>query len=118
MNGSVKLAYVLAAHNNLVQDNRCMAGVKDENLLYSAIDGQYWYEPGIAQIIHVAYSICANHVFCDGNKRTAFLTLKLLESDLGHVCDWTAIAYVVLELAANSISKEEFYTKIVSAILI
>lgn len=118
MNGTVKLSYVLSVHNSLVRDNHCMDGIKDENLLQSAIDGQYWYEPGIDQIIHVAYSICANHVFADGNKRTAFLTLKLLETDLGHICDWTAIAYIVLDLATNSISKHDFHDKIVSAILI
>lgn len=117
MNSTVKLSYVLSVHNNLVRDNYCIAGVKDENLLQSAIDGQYWYEQGIDQIIHVAYSICANHVFTDGNKRTAFLTLKLLETDLGHICDWSAIAYIVLELATNSISKSDFHDKIVSAIL-
>ena len=118
MSHTVNLAYVLSAHENLVRNKHCLAGIKDENLLYSAIEGQYWYEPGADQIIHVSYSICANHVFLDGNKRTSFLTLKLLETDLGYICDWMSIAYTILDLAANSISKENFYNRILSAILI
>lgn len=55
MKGTVKLAYVLSVHDNLVRDHHCMAGIKDANLLHSAIDGQYWYNPGVDQIVHVTY---------------------------------------------------------------
>lgn len=109
---TVAFDYVMEVHNNLVRDKHCLAGIRDSNLLQSAIDGQYWYEFGIEQIIHVAYSICANHVFTDGNKRTAFLTLKLLETQLNHICDWEMVAHIVLDLATNSTPKEEFHCKI------
>lgn len=112
MSHTVKFNYVLEVHENLVRDKHCIAGIRDENLLISAIDGQYWYDAGIEQIIHVAYSICANHVFTDGNKRTAFLTLKLLETKLGFVCDWENIAHVVLELATHSTEKNIFHEQI------
>ena len=111
-NFTVNFNYVIEVHENLVQDKHCIAGIRDENLLISAIEGQYWYEVGVEQIIHVAYSICANHVFTDGNKRTAFLTLKLLETQLGYICDWENIAYVVLDLATYSTEKLEFHKKI------
>ncbi|MFR6291735.1 MAG: Fic family protein [Peptococcaceae bacterium] len=117
MNQTVSFTYVLNVHQNLVHDYHCMPGIKDENLLHSAIDGQYWYEPGVDQIIHVAYSICANHVFSDGNKRTTFLVLKLLENDFNYICDWSQIAHIVLDLATNSISREQFHDAIVKAIL-
>ena len=70
---TVKFNYVMEVHENLSRDKRCIAGIRDENLLISAIEGQYWYETGIEQIIHVAYSICANHVFTDGNREPHFL---------------------------------------------
>ena len=114
----VELDYVIEAHNSLVHDKRCLGGIKDKNLLISAVNGQYWYEYGVEQIIHVAYSICANHVFFDGNKRTAFLTLKLLEIKLGYVCDWNNIAHTVLELATNGLEKEKFSSYIKEAILL
>lgn len=49
MKQTVAFNYVLTVHQNLVDDHHCMAGIKDENLLHSAINGQYWYEPGIDQ---------------------------------------------------------------------
>lgn len=113
---TVDFNYVIEVHENLVRDKHCIAGIRDHNLLLSAIDGQYWYKPGVEQIIHVAYSICANHVFTDGNKRTSFLTLKLLETQLGHICDWESIAYVVLDLATHSTEKQIFQEKIKSFI--
>ena len=115
---TVQFNYVMEVHENLVRDKHCIAGIRDENLLISAIEGQYWYEAGIEQIIHVAYSICANHVFTDGNKRTSFLTLKLLETKLGYVCDWENIAHVVLDLATNSTEKHDFHEKIRNYIFI
>ena len=39
-----KFNYVMEVHKNLVRDNRCIAGIRDENLLISAIEGQYWYD--------------------------------------------------------------------------
>lgn len=109
---TVKFYYVMEVHENLVRDKHCIAGIRDENLLMSAIEGQYWYDIGIEQIIHVAYSICANHVFTDGNKRTSFLTLKLLETKLGYVCDWETIAHIVLDLATHSTNKKIFHEQI------
>lgn len=41
---TVKFNYVMEVHKNLVRDNRCIAGIRDENLLISAIEGQYWYD--------------------------------------------------------------------------
>lgn len=111
-NFTVNFNYVLEVHENLVRDKHCIAGIRDSNLLMSAIEGQYWYTPGIEQVIHVAYSICANHVFTDGNKRTAFITLKLLETQLGYVCDWEIIAYIILELATTSTEKQVFHQQI------
>ena len=112
MQQTVDFDYVMEVHEQLVQGKHCLAGIRDENLLISAIDGQYWYEYGIEQVIHVAYSICANHVFTDGNKRTCFLTLKSLETDLGYVCDWECIAQIVLDLATYSTEKQLFHQQI------
>lgn len=114
---TVPFHYVVEVHENLVKDKHCIAGIRDENLLISAIDGQYWYEAGIEQIIHVAYSICANHVFADGNKRTCFLTLKLLEIKLGYICDWECIAQIVLDLATYSTEKNIFHENIRNCII-
>lgn len=113
----VDLSYCLEAHDHLVETIGCLGGIRDENLLLSAINDQAWYEDGVDQIIHVAYSICAYHVFFDGNKRTSFLTLKLLDIRLSLICDWDKIANIILELATIGMEKEEFSKRIKKAIL-
>lgn len=113
----VTIDYITEIHAQLVENHQCFHGVRDENLLISAIDGQNWHDDPIDQIIHVAYSVCANHVYNDGNKRTSFLVLKLLEMKLNLVCDWSNIAQIVLDLATHTMSKIDFENKIKENIL-
>lgn len=118
MNTVVSIDYIHSIHSSLEYDKRCMKGIRDLNLLQSAIEGQQWFPDPVDQIIHVAYSICANHVYNDGNKRTAFLTLKLLETKLNYICYWPEIAEIILELAINSTQKDIFVQNIKDNILI
>lgn len=113
----INIDYLLAAHKALEDSRKCLAGIRDHNLLMSAIEGQRWYADPIDQIIHIAYSICAGHVFNDGNKRTTFLILRLLEQRLGFICDLDGMATAILDLATNSISKEAFTQQIKACII-
>lgn len=111
----ITLDYLLSVHSYLENNGYCASGIRDKNLLYSAIGGQDWYDHEINKIIHVAYSICANHIFIDGNKRTAFLICSQLEA-LGYVFDSLEIASHILELATNSTDKAIFVERIKSCI--
>lgn len=112
----ITLEYLLSVHSYLENNGYCASGIRDKNLLHSAIGGQDWYENEIDKIIHVAFSVCANHVFIDGNKRTTFLILKYLENPLTYTLDTKEIASHILELATNSTNKALFIERIKSCI--
>lgn len=112
----ISLDYLINIHRYLEANGYCACGIRDENLLHSAIEGQGWYENEIDKILHVAYSICANHVFIDGNKRTSFLVIKYLENPLSYTLDTKEIARHILELATHSTDKLSFIEHIKTCI--
>ena len=108
---------VFAMHQRLEELNFCRRGVRDNNLLLSAIGGQQWYQDIFKQYIHVAYSINAFHIFFDGNKRTCFLVLKELNK-FRYYFDDSLLSDEVLNLANNSgMSKDEFYNRVYNCLL-
>ncbi len=71
---------VLAFHGKLISTHGGLPGVRDRNLLASALDrlqNAFHYEdpkPTLFQLAALyAHCIARNHPFVDGNKRTAFL---------------------------------------------
>jgi death-on-curing protein len=69
---------VLALHDLQIRLFGGSAGARDLGLLESAIgnaeatfDGQFLHETVFAMAAAYLYSICRNHPFLDGNKRTA-----------------------------------------------
>ncbi len=91
------------------------AGVRDENLLASAVltpQSSFGGKSPYSDIIEVAaaylYYLCANHPFVDGNKRTAMMAaivfLRLNEIETKPDSDeWEAF---VLDLAASQLDRE------------
>lgn len=107
---------VIELHNRLVELKLCMGGLRDNNLLISAINGQNWYNDILSQYIHVAYSINAGHVFSDGNKRTTYLVLKELNK-FRYFFNDDKLSDEILNLAKGNMSKEEFYKRVIRTLL-
>lgn len=102
---------VMYLHQRLVSLGLCVNGVRDTNLLISAVNGQGWYRDVFSQYVHVAYSINAGHVFADGNKRTCFLVLKELNK-YRYYFDDRLLADAILNLAKGGVSRQEFFNSV------
>jgi len=71
-----------AVHDRQIKEHGGVYGMRNEALLISALDApknSYFYAdaslPRIAAIY--AFSIASNHPFTDGNKRTAYICMRL-----------------------------------------
>jgi len=85
-------------------------GTRDENLLASAVlapQSSFGGKSPFADLIDIAaaylFSICRNHPFLDGNKRTAMMAAIVFEpaSDSGR---WEKL---MLDIAASKIDRQE-----------
>jgi death-on-curing protein len=102
-------------HAEALQSFGGSAGVRDENLLASAVltpQSSFGGKSPYADIIEVAaaylYYLCGNHPFVDGNKRTAMMAaivfLRLNEIETKPDSDeWEAF---VLDVAASKLDRE------------
>ncbi|MFZ1897961.1 type II toxin-antitoxin system death-on-curing family toxin [Methanoregula sp.] len=76
---------VVVIHNDIIEEYGGERGVRDlatiENLIYYRLDckGTIFYKASI-----VLHSICTEHPFIDGNKRTAFVVADNLLKDGGY----------------------------------
>lgn len=102
---------IIGIHSLLEKSGACLKGIRSIHLLKSAIAGQQWYDTKILQILHVSYSICANHVFVDGNKRTSFLAIMYNMPSINEN-QRDRIAYNILELAKGNLTKEQYFNNI------
>lgn len=71
-------------HNELLLQTGGLAGIRDENLLASAVegpfqtfDGLYVYPTLQAKAARLGFSIVKNHPFADGNKRVGILAMLI-----------------------------------------
>ncbi len=82
---------VYTVHSSIIKRAKTKAGVRDFALLHSAVErpkatfqGKSLY-PGIfAKATALLQSICLNHPFTDGNKRTAWVSTKTFLAVNGH----------------------------------
>lgn len=114
----ISLAKVIALHDQLQAVNLCREGIRDNNLLQSAVDGQLWFDDKFRQYCHVAYCINIFHIFVDGNKRTTFLILKELREE-GIMFNDDKLSDIILDTAEHSSSsnEEDFVAAITSCII-
>ncbi|HWZ03908.1 MAG TPA: type II toxin-antitoxin system death-on-curing family toxin [Mucilaginibacter sp.] len=84
----IDLNEVLDFHNELIEKHGGANGIRDKNLLLSALarpymtfDQQELYPTPALKAAAIFESIVINHPFMDGNKRTAFLLLRLISQD-------------------------------------
>jgi death on curing protein len=81
----IRVSEVLAIHDILVERFGGVKGVRDRAALESAInrpyqtfDGQELYPGAVDKAAAIFESIISNHPFVDGNKRTAYVLMRLL----------------------------------------
>ena len=97
---------VLTIHTDLLQRYGGKAGVRDRNLLESALaqprmtmGGKYAHKTIFEKAAAYGFHICMNHPFVDGNKRVAFVLMDIFLQKNG----WEIIA-----------DEEESYTMMIS----
>ena len=86
----ISLNEVLAIHDILIETFGGAKGIRDYAGLESAIsrpfqtfDGQELYPEGVDKASALFESIISNHPFIDGNKRTAYVLMRLfLKQDM------------------------------------
>lgn len=112
----LSLEQVEEIHRVMIQRFGGLGGIRDENLLMSALEapkasfaGCELYPSILEKAAVYLYHLVKNHPFTDGNKRTAyFVTLLFLEAN-GIDCRFekTDLEDVVVRTAAGMLSKEQ-----------
>jgi death on curing protein len=105
-------AVVLAAHDEQLAEHGGPSGIRDDNMLESALARAQnlaaYGEPDIADLAAAyAFGIARNHPFVDGNKRTAFVALVLFLALNGQSLNapHTTCVFTMLRLASGELSE-------------
>jgi death-on-curing protein len=112
------VATVKSLHEQVLRVHGGSPGLRDENLLESAVaapQATMMGQPMIEDPIEVAASylfyLCRNHPFVDGNKRVALATCLVFLSKNGLLpkkkIDDDALEAFVLDVAASRIDRDE-----------
>lgn len=104
----------LAIHDEQLAEHGGKPGVRDWNLVLSALDRPQnlvaYGNPNIADLaVAYAYGLCKNHGFIDGNKRTAFVVAYVFLLDHGYdlrANDQESVA-TMLSVAAGEMPEAE-----------
>ena len=104
----------IAAHEEQLAEHGGAAGVRDLNMLESAMARPLnlvaYGEPDAAELAAAyAFGIARNHPFVDGNKRTAAVVSEtfLMLNGLRLTCDDVELVTTFLALAAGELSVEQ-----------
>jgi death-on-curing protein len=78
----IELDVIKAVHVRQISEHGGVHGIRDESLLHSAVDApknSFYY--GVSSLIELAakyaHTLASNHPFVDGNKRTAYICMRL-----------------------------------------
>jgi len=106
---------VLALHDMLIAEHGGPSGIRDENLLDSALArpiNLFNYEHSSLSILAASYAagIVGNHPFVDGNKRTGFAAAAtfLDRNGVELTASEAQAAQMTIDLAARDISEDEY----------
>ena len=112
---------VLAIHNRQLAEHGGASGIRDQGLLESALHapGNRWnYEKSSVEELAAcyAYHLTMNHPFIDGNKRTAYVCMRLFLklNGLDIEVDRQEKARAMLDLSAGRKNLEELTVWITS----
>jgi len=112
----LKKETVLIFHRDQIKRYGGKEGLRDENLLESALSqpqasfgGEYVHEDIFHMAAAYGFHICQNHPFFDGNKRTALIAMYTFLYVNGYkiVADKKSLYAVVMDLANGKVTKEE-----------
>ena len=106
---------VISFHDTLLENFGGLRGIRDKNLLYSALEapkaafgGQEMYPSIHKKAAAYLYHLARNHPFNDGNKRTAYVAaLAFLKAN--HASIKFKIKYleqIVVDVAQGKVDKE------------
>ena len=105
---------VIALHNRQLAEHGGPKGTRDEGLLESALNSpkhKWHYEKSSLEELAatLAYGIAKNHPFADGNKRTAYVNMRLFLKLNGKDINATQEEKVriVLQLASGEVGIPE-----------
>ncbi len=108
-------AVVIAVHEAQLAEHGGGAGVRDQNLLASALSRPQnlaaYGKPDAADLAAAyGFGISRNHAFIDGNKRTGFVAAEMFLILNGYLltADDASSAVIMLAVAAGDISEAEF----------
>ena len=107
-------AVVDAVHHDQIREHGGLPGVRDENLLESALarPQQKWHHAGRVDLATLAsaygFGLVQNHPYCDGNKRVGFLAIVTFLGFNDQEFDAPEIEVVanILALADGRLSEE------------
>ena len=81
----LSIEQIIQIHEKILEESGGCFGIRDENLLTSAINsplqtfnGTSLYKTNLEKITRISYGIARNHSFLDGNKRIAAIVLLTL----------------------------------------
>ena len=106
--------FVIAVHDEQLAEHGGAPGIRDENLLESALarplNRAGYSDPDIAELAALyALGVARNHPFVDGNKRTAWVLARLFIALNGRQLRFTAAEAIeaMLALAAGEIGEAQ-----------
>jgi death-on-curing protein len=112
---TLSVANVVELHEKIITATGGSCGLRDFGLLESAVIGCYQSFGGVdlyPTVIHkaarIAYAICKNHPFIDGNKRTAITSMIVLLRMNGIALSYSQqeLVLLALEIANDNIEYE------------
>ena len=107
---------VLTIHADLLQRYGGQAGLRDRNLLESAlaqprmtVGGKFAHKTLFDKASAYGYHVCQNHPFIDGNKRVAFVLMDIfLQSNGWEIVAREEDAYsLMVDLSSSRMSKTQ-----------
>ncbi len=108
-------AVIIAVHEAQLAEHGGGAGVRDHNLLASALSRPHnlaaYGKPDVADLAAAyGYGISRNHAFVDGNKRAGFVAVAMFLRLNGYklVTDDASKVMTMLAVAAGELSEAEF----------
>ena len=117
---------IIHLHTKLLDATGGLRGVRDENMLESALaaahqtfDGAELYPSVAARIARIAYGLVGNHPFVDGNKRIGtYVMLILLElNQIETAFSDEDIIYIGLSIANGTMNDQQLLDIIVSRMI-
>jgi death-on-curing protein len=112
----LSIPQIVMMHSALLKETGGLDGIRDENLLDSAVNapfqtfgGEYVYKTLEAKVARLGYSLVKNHPFVDGNKRIGMLAmLVFLEiNGIEPTCSDQDIIETGLKLAAGEMDDKQ-----------